>query len=98
MERLVSCVMGAARMLGASRYLSSLRYAVLSVTWLPGLQEHLLGLLSAPRAVPSPWTLRRHRLTLLIAHCRLQADAHGELLNRPGGVVCYRMVDSSPQF
>lgn len=59
------------------------------------LRQHLLAELDRPHALPSPTTLRRHRLTLHMGFCMWEQTRTNELLER--GCVAHGMVGSSPQ-
>ena len=98
MDHLVSCVLGASLLKNAAHFLDMLQHGIRAVTQQPDLARHLLDRLATPSVVPSPTTLRRHRLTLHMALCAMQQDSHEELMRQPGGVVTWRTVDSSPQY
>ena len=98
MDYLISCVLCGAYLKSATDLTDVLAHAVVATAQQPELREHLLARLREPRPVPSPTSLRRHRLTLHMALCSLQQELHEEMLQSPGGVVTWRTVDSSPQF
>ena len=61
------------------------------------IQQHLLSMITAQTSIPSVSSLVRHRLTMHMGFCMWQQELRETLLEQPGGVVVWRMVDSSPQ-
>ena len=95
MVQLVECVQASALTRGAAGLREVLEAAVRIVVRDKALVSHFLKALAEPKAVPSITTLVRHRLTVHIGFVCWQRELHQALLDRPGGVVVLRMVDSS---
>ena len=95
MEFLISVLLAGGFLRQTSDIREGLHHAVHIIARDPAFRQHCLHSLAMPRSVPSPTTVRRHRLTLHIAYCRMEAERWGALLD--GGMVRWATADASPQ-
>jgi hypothetical protein len=96
-EIIIKSVLMSGYLKNSANMLKVLRHAVALLAADPMLRSHLMSILdNQAYIVPSPTTLRRHRLTLNLGYCRWLQDISETLLNCSGGVVRWGTLDKSP--
>jgi hypothetical protein len=97
-EIIIKSVLMSGYLKNTGNMLKVLRHAVALLAAEPMLRSHLMSILdNQAYIVPSPTTLRRHRLTLNLGYCRWLQDVNETLLNSSDGVVRWGTLDKSPQ-
>ena len=98
LEQIVQFVMIASGLRSAEHMDVLLRQCLHVCVQDPTIRNHFEARLSQERAVPSPTTLRRHRLTLLMGFQRVRARMLDEMLDRArgSGIVRWSTIDASP--
>lgn len=96
MDILVQTLLAGGYLRDMANLAEALTFGLYAVVKDPALLQHLLESLHG-RVLPSPTTLRRHRLTLHIGWCRYEAEVFDAFLKSPNGCVRWGTLDASPQ-
>ena len=97
MEQLVEIVVLSGFLRDVSNTKDVIVMALKAVIAEPAQRDYLLGLVRQQRALPSPTTIRRHRLSIHMGYCRHWSAKFSAMMDAPGGLTGWATMDLSPQ-
>ena len=98
MEYLLKCLLFSGYIKDVADTTSALLAALPVLISDAGMRSHFEAMIRTPFKIPSRQTLYRHRLTLHLGYCSLQAQLNSNMLRVPGGLSCWQTVDASPNM